>query len=176
MLQETQSTQDDDELLLNLVIGEIQSDPDPGRLTLTNLFSLWLLGVFRIEWCPQFDELSEITDRSREHDGRVNQRENRISLLLLLSFHVGLVGPLDGQCLWTEISPRWFSHCSTPKSDSRFRHFLCRTSHVSHEEFPQQERSSPTCLSPVEIQTSISSIEWVTSALARSSTSVLSSF
>ena len=34
MLQETQSTQDDDELLLNLVIGEIQSDPDPGRLDL----------------------------------------------------------------------------------------------------------------------------------------------
>ncbi|CAF4241778.1 unnamed protein product, partial [Rotaria sordida] len=30
MLQETQSTQDDDELLLNLVISEIQSDPDPG--------------------------------------------------------------------------------------------------------------------------------------------------
>jgi hypothetical protein len=32
MLQETQSTQDDDELLLNLVINEIQSDPDPGSL------------------------------------------------------------------------------------------------------------------------------------------------
>lgn len=32
MLQETQSTQDDDELLLNLVISEIQSDPDPGRI------------------------------------------------------------------------------------------------------------------------------------------------
>ena len=31
MLQETQSTQDDDELLLNLVISEIQSDPDPGK-------------------------------------------------------------------------------------------------------------------------------------------------
>ena len=31
MLQEAQSTQDDDELLLNLVISEIQSDPDPGR-------------------------------------------------------------------------------------------------------------------------------------------------
>ena len=30
MLQETQSIQDDDELLLNLVINEIQSDPDPG--------------------------------------------------------------------------------------------------------------------------------------------------
>ena len=30
MLQETQSTQDDDELLLNLVISEIQSDSDPG--------------------------------------------------------------------------------------------------------------------------------------------------
>ncbi|CAF3384262.1 unnamed protein product, partial [Rotaria sp. Silwood2] len=29
MLQETQSTQDDDELLLNLVISEMQSDPDP---------------------------------------------------------------------------------------------------------------------------------------------------
>ncbi|UJR37221.1 hypothetical protein I4U23_029930 [Adineta vaga] len=29
MLQETQSTQDDNELLLNLVINEIQSDPDP---------------------------------------------------------------------------------------------------------------------------------------------------
>jgi len=32
MLQETQSTQDDDELLLNLVISEIQSDPDPGMI------------------------------------------------------------------------------------------------------------------------------------------------
>jgi hypothetical protein len=32
MLQETQSTQDDDELLLNLVISEIQGDPDPGRI------------------------------------------------------------------------------------------------------------------------------------------------
>ena len=31
MLQETQSIQDDDELLLNLVINEIQSDPDPGK-------------------------------------------------------------------------------------------------------------------------------------------------
>lgn len=31
MLQETQSIQDDDELLLNLVITEIRSDPDPGR-------------------------------------------------------------------------------------------------------------------------------------------------
>lgn len=32
MLQETQSIQDDDELLLNLVISEIQSDPDPGNI------------------------------------------------------------------------------------------------------------------------------------------------
>ena len=31
MLQETQSIQDDDELLLNLVISEIRCDPDPGR-------------------------------------------------------------------------------------------------------------------------------------------------
>ena len=30
MLQETQSIQDDAELLLNLVINEIQNDPDPG--------------------------------------------------------------------------------------------------------------------------------------------------
>ena len=33
MLQETQSIQDDDELLLNLVINEIQSDPDPGKIS-----------------------------------------------------------------------------------------------------------------------------------------------
>lgn len=32
MLQETLSTQDDDDLLLNLVISEIQSDPDPGMI------------------------------------------------------------------------------------------------------------------------------------------------
>lgn len=31
MLQETQSIQDDEELLLNLVITEIRSDPDPGK-------------------------------------------------------------------------------------------------------------------------------------------------
>ncbi|CAF4757292.1 unnamed protein product, partial [Rotaria sp. Silwood1] len=43
MLQETQSTQDDDELLLNLVISEIQSDPDPelsGALNLMNYLKL----------------------------------------------------------------------------------------------------------------------------------------
>ncbi|CAF3759284.1 unnamed protein product [Rotaria sp. Silwood1] len=43
MLQETQSTQDDDELLLNLVISEMQSDPDPelsGALNLMNYFKL----------------------------------------------------------------------------------------------------------------------------------------
>ncbi|CAF1223023.1 unnamed protein product, partial [Rotaria sordida] len=43
MLQETQSTQDDDELLLNLVISEIQSDPDPelsGALNLLNYLKL----------------------------------------------------------------------------------------------------------------------------------------
>ncbi|CAF0884074.1 unnamed protein product [Adineta steineri] len=43
MLQETQSTQDDDELLLNLVINEIQSDPDPelsGALNLMNYLKL----------------------------------------------------------------------------------------------------------------------------------------
>jgi len=32
ILQEAQTMQDDDELLLNLVINEIQSDPDPGNL------------------------------------------------------------------------------------------------------------------------------------------------
>ncbi|CAF3621141.1 unnamed protein product [Rotaria socialis] len=43
MLQETQSIQDDDELLLNLVISEIQSDPDPelsGALNLMNYLKL----------------------------------------------------------------------------------------------------------------------------------------
>ena len=30
MLHEAHLTQDDDELLLNLIINEIQSDPDPG--------------------------------------------------------------------------------------------------------------------------------------------------
>ncbi|CAM4812302.1 unnamed protein product [Rotaria magnacalcarata] len=43
MLQETQSTQDDDELLLTLVISEIQSDPDPelsGALNLMNYLKL----------------------------------------------------------------------------------------------------------------------------------------
>jgi len=49
MLQETQSTQDDDELLLNLVISEIQSDPDPGILfEKTNSIISFL---FRIKWC-----------------------------------------------------------------------------------------------------------------------------
>ncbi|CAF1639016.1 unnamed protein product, partial [Adineta ricciae] len=43
MLQEAQSIQDDDELLLNLVISEIQSDPDPelsGALNLMNYLKL----------------------------------------------------------------------------------------------------------------------------------------
>jgi len=43
MLQETHSTPDDDELLLNLVISEIQSDPDPelsGALNLMNYLKL----------------------------------------------------------------------------------------------------------------------------------------
>jgi len=50
MLQETQSTQDDDELLLNLVISEIQSDPDPGRIIFFFLIYLKNL-LFRIKWC-----------------------------------------------------------------------------------------------------------------------------
>ena len=44
MLQETQSTQDDDELLLNLVIAEIHCDPDPGTtFSLASLHSHILL-------------------------------------------------------------------------------------------------------------------------------------
>lgn len=35
ILQEAQTMQDDDELLLNLVINEIQSDPDPGNSKLS---------------------------------------------------------------------------------------------------------------------------------------------
>jgi hypothetical protein len=50
MLQETQSTQDDDELLLNLVISEIQSDPDPG-IILQKKKKKKLIFVFRIKWC-----------------------------------------------------------------------------------------------------------------------------
>jgi len=55
MLQETQSTQDDDELLLNLVISEIQSDPDPGMTFAKNkkvdrfyLFSIELSGALSL--------------------------------------------------------------------------------------------------------------------------------
>ena len=44
MLQETQTIQDDEELLLNLVITEIRSDPDPGKIFIRPMsFFLWLL-------------------------------------------------------------------------------------------------------------------------------------
>ncbi len=52
MLQETQSTQDDDELLLNLVINEIQSDPDPGiYFQKKRILIKKLILFFRIKWC-----------------------------------------------------------------------------------------------------------------------------
>ena len=60
MLQETQSIQDDDELLLNLVIAEIHSDPDPGRIVCLVLLENFV--VHRIKWCIESDELSEIID------------------------------------------------------------------------------------------------------------------
>ena len=43
MLQETQSIQDDDELLLNLVINEIQNDPDPGIVSLLLRMSFYMI-------------------------------------------------------------------------------------------------------------------------------------
>ncbi len=48
MLQETQSTQDDDELLLNLVISEIQSDPDPGISFYLNIFFVFIIDYLEL--------------------------------------------------------------------------------------------------------------------------------